>query len=180
MGKQAPMEGGVDERIENGQTRLMLAASGGDADAVASLLKAGADPTLTDGHGKSALHLALEASEACAQLLLDDARTPADGPADLFGRVPLHVAAARGSRLLPNLLAREVDPNAADAKGWTALHLAAGANDASLVQVLLAGGANARAVNAAGQTPFDLCESAACKQLLASALLQPDATARPA
>jgi ankyrin repeat protein len=49
----------VDSRAEDGRTPLMLAAGKGDNDLVAFLLKAGADPTLTDKAGASAGSLAI-------------------------------------------------------------------------------------------------------------------------
>ena len=51
-----------------------------------------------------------------------------------------------------------MDPNAHDATGRTALHLAVGAGDARRVRSLLAGGAdpNVRDTTAFGLTPFSL------------------------
>ncbi len=48
----------VDTRADDGRTPLMLAAGKGDNDFVAFLLKAGADPTLTDKTGATASSLA--------------------------------------------------------------------------------------------------------------------------
>ena len=49
----------VDSRADDGRTPLMLAAGKGDNDLIAFLLKAGADPTLTDKAGATAGSLAM-------------------------------------------------------------------------------------------------------------------------
>ena len=71
-----------------------------------------------------------------------------------------HVWLCRAIRSGPDivvglLLAGGLDPNAIDDDGNRALHLAARTGNAAAVERLLAHGADAQAVNYAGETPFD-------------------------
>jgi hypothetical protein len=69
-----------------GRTPLMAAARDGDAECVAALLAAGADPWVTDQMGRSALHHAIESkhddpSIAALLLVAAEQKPPAEDPA---------------------------------------------------------------------------------------------------
>lgn len=131
-------EDGV-ERLENGQTRLMLAVTGGDLKSVAALIES--EPlsiNAADGHGKTALHLALEqpsSRDLCRLLIPNCDVSVADG----FSRTPLHVAAARGLLgEISSLLAKGASACCRDARGATPLHIAASQGLAEACQLLKA------------------------------------------
>src|SRR5262245_39092327 len=70
---------------------------------------------------------------------------------------PLADAAERQDQAtVRKLLADKVDANAAQPDGMTALHWAAYHDDAESVQLLLAGGANAKGATRYGVTPLSL------------------------
>ena len=74
-----------------GQTPLMQASLGGQAQSVAYLLSQGADPTLGEKDGYTPLHgAALQGRAEAARLLLNDARVPNVAHADGF--FPVHRA----------------------------------------------------------------------------------------
>ena len=96
----------LDPKDTWGATPLMLAATSGYPRFVERLLELGADHSLSDNNGRSALHHAAESArnEVVGALI--------DGGADIhcaddIGDTPLHLAAARGHestvRLLPGL-----------------------------------------------------------------------------
>lgn len=61
---------------------------------------------------------------------------------------------AKTERLVRALLEAGADPNAADPRGYTPLHLAAARGDAGTVRLLLQHGADVRARTATGDTPI--------------------------
>eukprot|EP00937_MAST-01D_sp_MAST-1D-sp2_P001022 g1022.t1 len=179
---------------------LHLAAAGGHAEAAEVLLNAGADVTLRDGAGHLAWRHALAAGhEACAKALREW-WCSATGQADMAGamaaaggvtaedrRAALRHAAAGERLAVEGLLDGGVPAGEADAEtGNTLLHLAAGAGDAALVDVLLKRGASDTAQNARGQLPLHLgvTHDAVAARLLAEegaadrCLLRPDGAGR--
>lgn len=119
----------VNSFAPDGFTPLALAAFFGHPTVVDFLLTAGADPNLA-------------------------ARNP-------MRVAPLHSAAAHLRPYVSFTIARQllIHGAAADALqegGWTALHQAAAAGNAELVDLLLACGADPGARNAGGKTPIDV------------------------
>ncbi|XP_056660864.1 nuclear factor NF-kappa-B p100 subunit [Monodelphis domestica] len=145
------------------QTPLHLAVITGQSRVVSFLLDVGADPTLLDRHGDSALHLALRAgSPVLLQALLCHA-----GPAlprlllmpDYEGLYPVHLAVrAHSPECLDLLVSSGADVELAERQGGrTALHLATEAEELGLVSHLLTKlGANVNAQTFAGNTPLHL------------------------
>ena len=175
------MEAESETRL-NGQTRLMIAAVSNQEEELVVLLTGGADPNLQDGHGKTALLLALEQGHSnCVRALLNDERTNVM-VADLFGRISLHAAAARELDLLEPLLARvsENEVDVMDNKGWTPLHVAASQGHEASIQRLLAAGSDPTRPTNAGERPLQLCESSAGRQMLGDAIVNREARTKEA
>ncbi|XP_051837258.1 nuclear factor NF-kappa-B p100 subunit [Antechinus flavipes] len=145
------------------QTPLHLAVITGQSRVVSFLLNMGADPTLLDRHGDSALHLALRAGNpGLLQALLGHA-----GPAlpqlllmpDYEGLYPVHLAVrAHSPECLDLLVGSGADVELAERQGGrTALHLATEAEELGLVSHLITKlGANVNAQTFAGNTPLHL------------------------
>lgn len=160
---------------------LMRAINEGRRDAVAALLKRGADLDETDTTGRSALQMACnEGDEQAADLLLDShakGRTEdlqpaaAHGLADVVDRLlnagvsPGKDAASRLSvlewavvsndaRCVESLLAAGADPNGKDQRGSTALMVSAGHGCAVTAEVLLKHRADVEAALPDGMRPL--------------------------
>lgn len=119
----------VDVMDARGHTPLMLAVIAQEAECLALLLAAGADPAVRQpDKAQTALHLAClqTTSEADAIVLtLLDAAAPSN-VADAEGSTPLMYAACKGSvSCVQALIKAGADLLARDAAGWTALMAAA-------------------------------------------------------
>jgi len=66
------------------------------------------------------------------------------------------------------LLARGASPNAADARGWTALHQAVSRGNERMLRALLEAGGDPRGKDAEGVTPFEMAVAKGRKKLVAS------------
>ena len=133
------LESGVDPNCyyeSTGDTPLHHAAVGGQAEAIALLVKYGADVNVRNNHIHTPLHNAvfsLQASnrrvDAAIAILLETGADPSVASKD--GVTPLHAQALmstirRGaSQGIDMLLAAGADPNARDRQGNTVLHWAA-------------------------------------------------------
>lgn len=147
------------------QTPLHLAVITGQTSVVSFLLQVGADPTLLDRHGDSALHLALRAG-ACAPALLRallQSGLPSVPPLlhvpDFEGLYPLHLAVRMRSPECLDLLADSgAEVEAAERQGGrTALHLATEMEELGLVTHLVTKlHANVNARTFAGNTALHL------------------------
>jgi len=126
-----------DRNLGEGATPLMRAARNGDAAAVRLLLARGADPTLKQKSGVTALMLASGLGRGLSAFA-DEYATEAQ----MLETVKI-------------LLDQHVDINAANDAGQTALHFAALSMD-SVVDVLARSGADLEAKDRQGRTPMDM------------------------
>ncbi|HKV10571.1 MAG TPA: ankyrin repeat domain-containing protein, partial [Thermoanaerobaculia bacterium] len=93
--------------------------------------------------------------------LLDGGANPDGTDPESFSPLAMAVAIRRYPEMVQALLDHGADPNARQPAcggdgGWTALHLAAGLDDAEVVTMLLKAGARADAKNDAGVTVYDV------------------------
>ncbi|XP_032041859.1 nuclear factor NF-kappa-B p105 subunit isoform X2 [Aythya fuligula] len=131
----------INMRNDLYQTPLHLAVITKQAEVVEDLLRAGADVSLLDRHGNSALHLAAaEGDDRILSLLLKHKKIPS--MVDLFngeGLCAIHmVVMANSMSCLKQLIAAGVNVNAQEQKsGRTALHLAVELENIPLAGYLL-------------------------------------------
>ncbi len=129
-------------RVENGMTPIMLAASKGNVEMIDLLYTQGADPNKRGSMQRTALQYATEKNhyEAAKRLL----SYGADIDAYDNGRLtPVTMAANRGHTELALLFVEKgADLNIQHSQGWTALIDATIRNDERLVRALLAAGAD--------------------------------------
>ena len=139
-------------------TPVADAAMRGDADAVRTLLKQGADPSAAQGDGMTALHWAAIQDRADLVGILAEAGANIEAATRIGRFTPLHVASREGSAAaIKALLAAGADPNATNGAGVTPLHLAAMAGTPEAINALLAKGAHVDEREPAfGQTPLML------------------------
>lgn len=176
---------GLDDRVVDGKTLLLVAAEQGDASAVEWLLERGADPYLDDYDGwverdiaisDTPLHraAALDNSEALATML----RLGVDPDArDIQGETPLMRAAeARSVACLELLLESGASVGVVSRVGGTALHTAANGGSAEIARRLMDLGAHLNAGTVAGWTPLH-CAAREGNAEVAVALLQRGADA---
>ena len=163
----------------DGQAALMAAAAGGHVAVVDALLAKGAAIGARNGRGETALMAAAggygSEQAAIARRLLD-AGAELDARSD-SGSTPLIRAAASKNEVLPLLLERGADVNAATKNGWTALMVAAQVGNDDYVGALLARGANPRALNEDGESAATLAAQGGYKGVLRTLGAPP---ARPA
>ena len=137
---------------------LIDAARNGDVEAVRSLLADGADASMAEGDGMTALHWAAERGHAVVAELLLSADAAVEATTRVGSYTPLHLASRGGhGSIVRALLEAGADPRAAtEHSGVTPLHLAAGAvGGARAVSALLNHGAEVDATEASsGQTPL--------------------------
>lgn len=147
------------------QTPLHLAVITGQTNVVSFLLQVGADPTLLDRHGDSAVHLALRAGASAPDLLGALLRSGAPAVPQLLhmpdfkGLYPVHLAVhARSPECLDLLVDKGAEVEAAERQGGrTALHLATEMEELGLVTHLVTKlHANVNARTFAGNTPLHL------------------------
>lgn len=124
------------------------------------LLDCGADPSLQNDRGETALHEALERD---APGSLDAVTLLASAVTDLsrcttYRETPLHLAARKNRpSAVAMLLNKGAPPNAQDLRGNTALHLAAGKGYQEVVCLLLASpNIELNAQNKEGLTPLHI------------------------
>ena len=139
------------------RTPLHQAARGNrDREVIALLVASGADPNAVDRDGLTPLHYAAwDGPQEMIEALLEAKAAPnAQGKS---ASTPLHLAAIdRGVVAIATILKAGADVHLRDADGGTALHVAARKNEGDEVLTLLQAGADPRAVNDAGETPWDM------------------------
>lgn len=126
-----------DRNLGEGATPLMRAARNGDVPAMRLLLERGADPSLRQKSGITALMLAAGLGRGLSTFADEYA-----SEAQMLDAVKV-------------LLEKHVDVNAANDAGQTALHFAALSMD-SVVELLVKNGAKLDAADRQGRTPMDM------------------------
>ncbi|XP_060806287.1 uncharacterized protein LOC106140771 isoform X2 [Amyelois transitella] len=153
----------IDQLTSDHETALLIAAHFGYVDVVAQLMAKGADVTIENNNGESALDLAaqygrLETVQHLLRVrpeLVDQYYIP-DDKQWIFTSTPLHRASKHGRKeVVAALIKAGVDPNIRTANG-TALHEAVCFGKHSVVRVLLDNGANIDARDSQGKTVYDL------------------------
>ena len=147
----AGLVGGAVAVVEAGQP-VADAARRADWGAVRALVGQGAEVTVRQGDGATALHWAAYWDEVEVAGLLLDAGADADATNDL-GVTPLWTAAGNGrAPLVARLIEAGADPDAALLSGETPLMTAARVGAADVAGLLLDAGAEVDAAGARGQT----------------------------
>jgi ankyrin repeat protein len=134
---------------------LLRAAGNGRADAVRSLISAGAAADANDGYGNTPLHkAAIHGHIEVVKLLLREHSADVNRK-NVDGYTPLHLAALIGHlEEVRVLLEHSADSNLKNADGDTPLHYVAGKGQVEIVELLLRGGAAANSRNNRGDTPL--------------------------
>jgi ankyrin repeat protein len=132
------------------------AAMRGDAAAVQSLLRQGADVNAAQGDGMTALHWTALNGDLKTMNVLLAAKAKTDPLTRLGGYTPLHLASSRGhAEVVVRLLDAGSNPVTVTATGVQPIHLAAEAGNPDAVRALLDHGADINARDAThGRTPL--------------------------
>ena len=141
-----------------GVTPLIIAAGGGHLNVVTFLIKEGADVSLPDYDGRTALHFAVGSSDNSCEIL----RCLIENGADINkgrndNQTPLMVAAEKGHVSVATfLIERGADVDLQDENGNTALHHALYGSDVSceILSCLIGSGADVNGVNKVKHTPL--------------------------
>jgi ankyrin repeat protein len=137
--REVRIRGGLNAKDASGFTALDWAARHGRPDAIAKLVRAGADPELHDSgpNGWTPLLHAVHKNQLGSVRALLAAGAEVDGRAD-NGLTPLMLAAAQGeAEIVEELLAAGADPRLHGPIGWTALEQAVGNGNPKVVNALL-------------------------------------------
>lgn len=153
-------------RVVDGMTALMSAASQGDSAAVRDLLNRGADPNTRGSSQRTALQYAAETNRIEVARLLLDAGADVNGY-DRARLTPLVMTADRGyTEFAKLLLGAGADANIAHVKGWTALIDAAHNGNRELVELLIKHGANIDTRTPGGHTAIDYAAAAGHREIV--------------
>ncbi|UPG86113.1 ankyrin repeat domain-containing protein [Luteibacter aegosomatis] len=162
------------DRTHNGVTALLAASRDswhGRPDAVLTLLTNGADATLTDAEGNTALHGAVLSAEPTVAAMLVDAGAPVDA-VNAAGDTPLAVAArAANWTLVRFLLEHGAKPAPVGAEPAIVAASGISDDDAEGVKVLLRHKASVNAVSAGGRSAL-IAAAAEGHEQIVRALLQ--------
>ncbi|KAE8687939.1 kinase family protein [Hibiscus syriacus] len=152
----------LNEQDDDGNSAMMMAASGVHLEAFELLLRAGANIKLSNKYGDTAISL-LEVNQngdVFDQLMLEYALEEVHGP---IGFYALHRAAKRGDlNLVQVLVNRGCDVNAFDADGYTPLMLSARGGHGVLCEFLISSGAKCDIENARHETALSLARKKGC------------------
>ncbi|KAF2966195.1 hypothetical protein GQX73_g7397 [Xylaria multiplex] len=149
---------GLDSKDKIGRTPLMIATELNHAQFVQTLCELGADTTLADNTGRTALHLAIIKNPDIASLLLQYGASPTIQ--DDQKQTPLHHACRLGDTGIVIQLVKapkmggSVDVR--DDNGNTPLSIAAACGNRTLVSFLLDRGASASTEDGDGETPINI------------------------
>jgi ankyrin repeat protein len=158
----------VDATDKSGTTALMTAVACGNKDAVTLLLENGADVNLADKVGHTPLTRAVTAGTvgtlSIIKTLLEQGKADINRPGPDGSTAVMIATMKRQSNahfpvILTKLLDRGADVNLADAKGRTALMMAAANNDIDAFSKLISRGASADKRDITGRTALDLVPS---------------------
>jgi ankyrin repeat protein len=153
----------INAKVASGRTPLMIAVSKGKYPAVQKLLENGADLSLRDETGFSAMHF------ACGQPYSDDSKISVSPEllelliksganvdiTDFIGLTPLMVATREGlNNLVTILIEQGVNINQQDSHGFTALFFAAYNNSTDILKNLVNHNADINIVDFEGVTPL--------------------------
>ncbi|XP_054758955.2 ankyrin-3-like [Lytechinus pictus] len=142
--------------IDNGhKTPLLWASSAGSSEACKLLKEAGADATLADLDGLTALHCAVTCDHpSCVETLLKECDAAVDVP-DKNGCTPLFYAASMEQLgNVQTLLESGASPNHTDNKGKSPMHCAAGAASLDALRLLQEHDGSMNQAGSEGETPF--------------------------
>jgi ankyrin repeat protein len=128
--------GNPNQVDEQNRTAMHYAATNGNLQIIAILIKAGAKLDPVDPLGDTPLHLAVEQNQIEAAKLLLGAGAEVD-PQNKNGLTPLMIAAGRGElELVRALLAKGANPNKTDYTGRDALSWAEDGHRPAVVQAI--------------------------------------------
>jgi ankyrin repeat protein len=151
----------VNATSSNGGTALMFAAIGGDIETQKTLIDAGADVNVIGGFDWTALMVAsVKGHVAAVRQLLSSGADP--NLRDIYGWTPLMRAVyEEREQVVQALLEQpEVNLNAKNDQGATALHLAATKGNEALTRSLLLAGADPSMGDRKGRTPENMAAAA--------------------
>jgi Tfp pilus assembly protein PilP len=136
-------------------TPLNVAASENHPLLVARLLKAGADPSITDVREHLPIHYAASEGDAASVKLLIDAKSRLNAWTNI-GLTPFANAALGGhTAIIQMFLANGIKVNDVDRNGNTMLHAAVWGNNLECARKLIELGADVNRMNAEGERPLD-------------------------
>ena len=154
----------INTANKDGETALMLAAHGNKADVVSFLIEKGADINATDAAGNTAAYFLADsynkrnAKAFDAKLALLKAKGLKFNTVQGEGNTLYHVAAKKNDlQLMKKIADFNIDVNAKNDEGMTALHVAAmKAENDKLLKFLIAKGADANSKTEFEETVYDL------------------------
>lgn len=169
----APTREALNARARDGRTALMIAASHGVSQVVAALRDLGADVTLVDHDGRTALmHAARLSRDGVLELLIPGSTLDASDDA---GWTALHHAAWSGDAVRVRLLVEAgATIDAADRSGRAPLHVAGKVGAAEVVEALLDANASPALTDREGVTPLMLAAQASTPRALNAMLAARD------
>ena len=150
----------IDQTNSYGQTPLMVAVNNGHASVASYLIEQGADVEICDQSERTPLHVAAKNGYGgiAKKLLIKDAFVSGQ---DHEGRTPLMLAIARGDDALSEMILKApgwpgCTLTGVDNHGRGPLHYAALRESNSMIETLVAAGADTDAPDQDGNTPLDL------------------------
>jgi hypothetical protein len=149
--------GEFDINMQNGEgyTLLHFAAGAGNLAMVNALLERGADPSIRNSLGMTALDSAIGTMvSARLRQAMKGGAAPAAGGAD-FDQVRSLIGAKRNADAIAELN-KGIDINMQTSEGFTLLHYAANDSNLEMVRELLRRGANPNIRSQTGHTPADM------------------------
>lgn len=148
----------IDAQNSSKSTALHEAVRRGNAEVIAMLLKAGANPAITDVQGNSALHIVVPKEkrlDVFQQLLASNASSNIK---DSFGETPLHIATRLKYELpvIKLFVAKGASLEEKNKRGESVLFIAVQSEQVELVKYFSSMGANIHSQTIDGSTPLTL------------------------